>query len=113
MKLCNGMSIPEVNSLKTNDLDAMVKRVCGVNISDCPESAVEEEIDSESNRRVLVFQKRVWLILIAEVVSSLQGVRGEISCFKSWVLTLAAAARGECNGLLQKHKVDPRKICRS
>ncbi|KAL2503437.1 protein RALF-like 24 [Abeliophyllum distichum] len=100
MKLCNGMSILEVNSLKTNDLDAMVKNVCVGNINDCSETAVEEKIDFKSNMRVLVFQKRVCLILKVEVLRSLQGVRVEISCFKSWVLTLAAAARGERNGLV-------------
>ncbi|KAL2506170.1 Protein RALF-like 31 [Abeliophyllum distichum] len=58
MRLCNGMSILKVNSLKTNDLDAMVKNVCVGNINDCSKTAVEEKIDFKSNRRVLVFQKR-------------------------------------------------------
>ncbi|CAA3012758.1 Hypothetical predicted protein [Olea europaea subsp. europaea] len=59
MKLCDGLSISKVNLLKTNELDAMVKRVCGRKVSDCLERADEEDqMDSESNRRILAFHKR-------------------------------------------------------
>ncbi|CAI9778863.1 unnamed protein product [Fraxinus pennsylvanica] len=59
MKFCDGLSISEVNLLKTNELDAMVKRVCGRKISDCLKRADEEDqMDSESNRRVLAFHRR-------------------------------------------------------
>ncbi|XP_022887186.1 protein RALF-like 24 [Olea europaea var. sylvestris] len=59
-KFCNGLSITEVNSLTNDELDAMVKRVCRGKISDCLGRAVDEDdqMDSESNRRVLMFQKR-------------------------------------------------------
>lgn len=36
----------------------MVRRVCAGKIGECPELAAEEEMDSESNRRVLVMRKR-------------------------------------------------------
>ncbi|KAL2508727.1 Protein RALF-like 24 [Forsythia ovata] len=104
MKLCNGMSIPKVNSLKTNDLDAMVKRVCGGNISDCPESAVEEEIDSESNRRVLVFQKRYisYDTLKRDTVpcskpgASYYNCKGVANSYSRGCEVITRCARGDC-----------------
>lgn len=51
-KICNGVSASGFNSLKTaSELDEMMRRVCGG--GECI-----EEIDSESNRRVLVMQRR-------------------------------------------------------
>ncbi|KAL2530176.1 Protein RALF-like 1 [Forsythia ovata] len=55
VKFCNGVSILDLNLTKTGE---MGKRVCEGKINECPEMAVEEEIDSETNRRVLVMQKK-------------------------------------------------------
>ncbi|CAI9762199.1 unnamed protein product [Fraxinus pennsylvanica] len=109
MKFCNGLSISEVNSLKNDELDAMVKRVCGGKISDCLERAVDEEdqMNSESNRRVLVFQKRY--------ISYDTLKRDTVPCSKPGAsyYNCKDAATGEFNKLLQKHKVGPRKSSRS
>ncbi|CAL5347734.1 unnamed protein product [Camellia sinensis] len=56
LTICNGVSVLGLNSLKTSDLDAMVRRVCAGKIGECIEE--EAEMDSESNRRVLVMQRR-------------------------------------------------------
>ncbi|XWS35189.1 hypothetical protein CRYUN_Cryun21dG0104700 [Craigia yunnanensis] len=43
------------NALKTSEVDVMVRRVCTKKLEDCLE---EQEMESESNRRVLVMQRR-------------------------------------------------------
>uniref|UniRef100_A0A5B7BL57 Putative rapid alkalinization factor 1 n=1 Tax=Davidia involucrata TaxID=16924 RepID=A0A5B7BL57_DAVIN len=57
--ICNGVSVLGFNSLKTTELlDVMARRVCSGKIGECSEMAEETEMDSESNRRVLVMQKK-------------------------------------------------------
>ncbi|KAI3470036.1 hypothetical protein Pfo_026699 [Paulownia fortunei] len=59
VEICKGVSVLELNSVKASELDAMVKRVCAGKVGGCSAVAVEEEMmDSESNRRVLLMQKR-------------------------------------------------------
>ncbi|KAL3506482.1 hypothetical protein ACH5RR_031864 [Cinchona calisaya] len=60
MKLCCGMSVLDLNSAKTGELNAMVKRACAGKISDCPTVSVEQEemMDSENNKRMLLMQRR-------------------------------------------------------
>ncbi|KAG8369600.1 hypothetical protein BUALT_Bualt14G0030500 [Buddleja alternifolia] len=59
LQICKGDPILEVNS---NELDSVVKRVCAN--GECPSMSMELEdedsmmMDSESNRRVLLMQKR-------------------------------------------------------
>ncbi|CAL5394990.1 unnamed protein product [Camellia sinensis] len=58
--ICNGVSVLGVNSLKNSEFDVMGRRVCAGKIGDCAVEEAEEEfqMDSESNRRVLLIQKR-------------------------------------------------------
>ncbi|GMI70017.1 hypothetical protein HRI_000671000 [Hibiscus trionum] len=43
------------NALKSSEIDVMERRVCRKKLEDCLE---EEEMESESNRRVLVMQRK-------------------------------------------------------
>lgn len=56
LKTCSGASNLELNPVKTGELDAMVKRVGAGKIGECSEADLE--MDSESNRRILLMQKR-------------------------------------------------------
>ncbi|KAI3459704.1 hypothetical protein Pfo_016367 [Paulownia fortunei] len=59
VEISEGVSVLELNSVKASELDAMVKRVCAGKIGECSLMALEEEMmDSESNRRALLMQKR-------------------------------------------------------
>ncbi|PIN08458.1 hypothetical protein CDL12_18963 [Handroanthus impetiginosus] len=59
VEICNGVLALDLNSVKSSEIDAMVKRACAGKIGECSTIAMEEEMmDSESNRRVLVMQKR-------------------------------------------------------
>ncbi|KAA8527899.1 hypothetical protein F0562_035232 [Nyssa sinensis] len=69
--ICNGVSLLDLNSLKTSELGVVARRVCAGKIGECEEMA-EAEMDSESNRRVLVAQKKQ--TLIAGVVRLSQAV---------------------------------------
>ncbi|KAK7331446.1 hypothetical protein VNO77_25671 [Canavalia gladiata] len=55
--ICNGLSFIDLNLLKHKEMDVnvMTKRGCGNSIGEC---LTEEEMDSESNRRVLVMGKK-------------------------------------------------------
>ncbi|CAA2958070.1 Hypothetical predicted protein [Olea europaea subsp. europaea] len=95
----------------------MVKRVCRGKISDCLGRAMDEDdqMDSESNRRVLVFQKRYisYDTLKRDTVPCSKPGASYYNCKVASSLgffTLEDAAIGEFNKLLQKHKVDPRKL---
>lgn len=52
------MSVLDLNSVKTSELEGIVKRVCTTKIGDCSEMTDEEEMDSENNKRMLLMQKR-------------------------------------------------------
>ncbi|KAK6279309.1 hypothetical protein POUND7_019576 [Theobroma cacao] len=53
---CDAVSILDLNNaLKNSEVDVMVPRVCNNKLEDCLE---EQEMESESNRRVLVMQRR-------------------------------------------------------
>lgn len=57
--ICEGVSVLDLNSMKSGELDAVVKRVCVGKVGECPEVAAEEEMmDSESNRRALLMRRR-------------------------------------------------------
>ncbi|XP_027119904.1 protein RALF-like 24 [Coffea arabica] len=61
VKMCCGMSVLDLNSMKNGELDAMVKRACAGKMSDCPTVSLEEEeeeMDSESHRRMLLMRRR-------------------------------------------------------
>lgn len=61
MRICGGVSVMGLNPVKGSDFDVMVKRGCGGKSSECTAMAVEEEeveMDSESNRRVLLMRRR-------------------------------------------------------
>ncbi|XWS22333.1 hypothetical protein CRYUN_Cryun29cG0024900 [Craigia yunnanensis] len=56
LQICDSVSILDLdNALKTTEDDVMVRRVCTKKLEDCLE---EQEMESESNRRVLVMQRR-------------------------------------------------------
>ncbi|XP_022761035.1 protein RALF-like 24 [Durio zibethinus] len=56
LQTCDAVSVSELdNALKTSDVDVMERRVCTKKLEDCLE---EQEMESESNRRVLVMQRR-------------------------------------------------------
>ncbi|TKY47819.1 RALF 24 [Spatholobus suberectus] len=55
LRSCNGLSFVDLNSFKHNEMDVMTKRVCTKSIGEC---LTEPEMDSETNRRVLVMQKK-------------------------------------------------------
>ncbi|KAL7081438.1 hypothetical protein ACP275_14G040100 [Erythranthe tilingii] len=65
LEIGGGFSVFEVNSARSADFEAMVKRVCGgKKLGQCSTmaaaAAAEEEetmVDSESNKRVLLMQK--------------------------------------------------------
>ncbi|CAI9117563.1 OLC1v1018968C1 [Oldenlandia corymbosa var. corymbosa] len=58
MTMCCGIPVLDLNSEKMGEMDAaMPKGVCGGMIGDCPTVSFEEEMDSESNRRMLVMQR--------------------------------------------------------
>ncbi|XP_057499560.1 protein RALF-like 24 [Actinidia eriantha] len=52
LKICNGVSVLGLNSLKTSEIDPTAGRVCDGEIGECT-----AEMDSESNRRVLVMNR--------------------------------------------------------
>ncbi|KAL4386385.1 hypothetical protein GQ457_09G016260 [Hibiscus cannabinus] len=53
---CDSVSILDLgNALKSSEIDVMAGRVCTEKLEDCLE---EEEMESESNRRVLVMQRK-------------------------------------------------------
>ncbi|KAJ7957257.1 Rapid alkalinization factor [Quillaja saponaria] len=52
---CNGVSVLDLNLLKNSKIDPMVERVCNKKIGECME---ELEMDSETNRRILVTQRK-------------------------------------------------------
>ncbi|XP_052206684.1 rapid alkalinization factor [Diospyros lotus] len=56
--ICNGVSVSGLNSLETGELDVMMRKVCAGKIGECGVEAEELQVDSESNRRVLVMQKK-------------------------------------------------------
>nr|GMD63080.1 protein RALF-like 24 [Ipomoea batatas]GMD65805.1 protein RALF-like 24 [Ipomoea batatas] len=59
LSLCGGASVMGLNPVKGSDFDVMVKRGCVGKSNECTAMAVEEEeMDSESNRRVLLMRKR-------------------------------------------------------
>ncbi|KAK6161683.1 hypothetical protein DH2020_005064 [Rehmannia glutinosa] len=59
VEICKGISVMELNSVKARELDAMAERVCAGKIGECSTVAMEDEMmDSETNRRVLLMQKR-------------------------------------------------------
>lgn len=61
VKMCSGMSVLDLNSVKSGELDAVVRRACAGKSRDCPTVSVEEEeeeMDSESHRRMLLMQRR-------------------------------------------------------
>ncbi|XP_022734658.1 protein RALF-like 24 [Durio zibethinus] len=56
LQTCDSVSILDLdNALKASEVDVMVRRVCTKKLEDCLE---EQEMESESNRRVLVMQRR-------------------------------------------------------
>ncbi|CAA3007366.1 protein RALF-like 24 [Olea europaea var. sylvestris] len=55
VKFCNGVSTLDLNLTRTVESGEMGKRVC---INECPEMEVEDEMDSENNRRILVIRKK-------------------------------------------------------
>ena len=56
LQTCDSVSILDLdNALKNSEVDVMVRRVCTKKLEDCLE---EQEMESESNRRVLVMQRR-------------------------------------------------------
>ncbi|XVE81247.1 hypothetical protein DITRI_Ditri15bG0048100 [Diplodiscus trichospermus] len=56
LQTCDSVSILDLdNALKNSEVDVMVRRACTKKLEDCLE---EQEMESESNRRVLVMQKR-------------------------------------------------------
>ncbi|KAL3835016.1 hypothetical protein ACJIZ3_009752 [Penstemon smallii] len=60
MQICKGVSISNnINSVKTTELDAIMKRVCTEQVGELSAVKLEENMmDSEGNRRVLLMQKR-------------------------------------------------------
>ncbi|PPD76348.1 hypothetical protein GOBAR_DD26727 [Gossypium barbadense] len=53
---CNSVSILDLDgALASSEIDARARRVCTKKLEDCLE---EEEMESESNRRVLVMQRK-------------------------------------------------------
>ncbi|XP_019184075.1 PREDICTED: protein RALF-like 24 [Ipomoea nil] len=59
LSLGGGSSVMGLNPVKGSDFDVMVKRGCVGKSSECTAMAMEEEeMDSESNRRVLLMRKR-------------------------------------------------------
>ncbi|PSS35659.1 Protein RALF-like [Actinidia chinensis var. chinensis] len=52
LKINNGVSVLGLSSLKTSEIDPTVRRVCAGEIGECG-----SEMDSESNRRVLMMNK--------------------------------------------------------
>ncbi|GAA0146544.1 hypothetical protein LIER_06471 [Lithospermum erythrorhizon] len=55
---CNSYSPFNINSVKTSELDALLKRACLEKKGDCPRIEMEDEMDSESTRRMLAMQKK-------------------------------------------------------
>ncbi|KAJ0094010.1 hypothetical protein Patl1_26085 [Pistacia atlantica] len=91
LHICDGVS---VLALKTSEIDAMAKKVCNKSIEDC---STEPEVDSESNRRVLLIQKKQ--ILTAEVVISLLDVLEALELDgKLLQLTFFLWELGNCEG---------------
>ncbi|XP_073299679.1 protein RALF-like 24 [Primulina huaijiensis] len=54
--ICEGVSVSDLNSAKLSDSSEMAKRVCAEKIGEM--AGLEEEMDSESNRRALLMQRR-------------------------------------------------------
>lgn len=54
--ICEGVSVLELNSEKLSDSCEMEKRVCAEKMGEM--AALEGEMDSESNRRALLMQRR-------------------------------------------------------
>ncbi|XP_035547356.1 protein RALF-like 24 [Juglans regia] len=55
VSICNGVSVLGLDSLENSEMDAMVKRVCTQKVGEC---FSDTEMDTETNRRVLVMQKK-------------------------------------------------------
>ncbi|XWS09220.1 hypothetical protein CRYUN_Cryun40dG0066800 [Craigia yunnanensis] len=56
LQTCDSVSILDLdNPLKNSEVDVLVRRVCIKKLEDCLE---EQEMESETNRRVLVMQRR-------------------------------------------------------
>ncbi|XVF84567.1 hypothetical protein PTKIN_Ptkin17bG0047300 [Pterospermum kingtungense] len=56
LQTCDSVSILDLdNALKASEVDVMVRRVCNRKLEDCLE---DQEMESESNRRVLMMQRR-------------------------------------------------------
>ncbi|XP_061369181.1 protein RALF-like 24 [Gastrolobium bilobum] len=53
--ICNGLSFVDLNLLKHSEMAVMTKRVCTKSIGEC---LTEPEMDSETNRRVLIMEKK-------------------------------------------------------
>ncbi|XP_059632122.1 protein RALF-like 24 [Cornus florida] len=64
LTICDGVSFLGLNSMKTSGLGVMERRFCAGKMGKCAgmeaaaEGEMEVEMDSESNRRVLVMQKK-------------------------------------------------------
>ncbi|GAA0140063.1 hypothetical protein LIER_01487 [Lithospermum erythrorhizon] len=56
--LCKCSSILDLETAKSDAVDSLLKRVCSRQMSECPSMATNEEMISESNRRMLAMQKR-------------------------------------------------------
>ncbi|XP_059286184.1 protein RALF-like 1 [Lycium ferocissimum] len=60
MKICCGVSVFDLKSVKDSNFEQMGKRGCVEKLKECSTMVNEEEnlMDSESNRRVLLMQKK-------------------------------------------------------
>lgn len=59
MRFCCGVSVLDINSVKGSNFEVMGKRGCSEKLNKCSEIVKEEDMmDSESNRRVLLMQKK-------------------------------------------------------
>ncbi|KAL3321569.1 hypothetical protein AABB24_039267 [Solanum stoloniferum] len=60
MKFCSGVSVLDLKSVKDSNFNLMGKRGCSEKLQECSEMVDDEEdlMDSESNRRVLLMQKK-------------------------------------------------------
>ncbi|MED6146943.1 hypothetical protein PIB30_039437 [Stylosanthes scabra] len=61
LSICYGLSVVDLNLLKHSDKTGVItKRVCTKSIVECLEE--EPEMDSESNRRLMLQQQQHWYI---------------------------------------------------
>nr|XP_009766091.1 PREDICTED: protein RALF-like 24 [Nicotiana sylvestris] len=59
MRFCSGVSVLDLKSVKDSNFELMGKRGCSEKLNKCSEIVDEEDMmDSESNRRVLLMQKK-------------------------------------------------------